>query len=337
MNSSAESSRFLKHISYRFCRVLASIKDYLPGLFTPVLNTLHHIRHVELTISTPFPITFKDICTGAVRVAIACLVIYSLPGLAESTTPQDIPVEHKVNNSSDSSIHSNPNYDSVLKRGLEAYRNGDYVSAVEAFKLAVSSAERTQAIAGQFDALLYLSDGYQSLGFRQQQLQTLSQANALKENLQDTARLVGLYDRLGGVYLSTGDTQRAKDLLDAGMQVARSSDQDNHLAVLWNGYGNYHVALDEYSAATTAFRNSMRLAVKEKNWSLASRAAINHTRAMLDSDEGIGKRRIYNAINESRKHTRRLSDSYNKAENYLAIGDLLRTTQIKYACIVGSC
>lgn len=277
----------------------------------------------------------------------------------------------------DSLSNTSSGVDSALQHGLEAYRKGDFTTAVTAFTEAAFQAEQEADSGKRLDSLLYLSDAYQSLGLTYKQMETLFLAGSLPGET-DAGRLAALHARFASAYLSVGKHEKARKSLDAGIEAARSSGREGLLAALWNEYGNLHIARtvrcneqekeasilghrgmlqnvqtgdlrgglrrsasrgvkiisDECRGMSTSaiesFQKSKELAAQTGNYLLASRAGLNLLRARIERDDKIDEKSLNALVDEALDFTNRLEETYQKAENYLSIGDLLRTAQLKY-------
>ena len=78
-----------------------------------------------------------------------------------------------------------PPVDQLMKDGSQAYQHGDFEQAVERWTQAAAAYERSAARAEQIDALIRLSEAYQSLGRYRTAAIRLDQAKAL---VADTRR-----------------------------------------------------------------------------------------------------------------------------------------------------
>src|SRR5256885_8635009 len=78
-----------------------------------------------------------------------------------------------------------PSVDQLMKDGSQAYQHGDFEQAVERWTSAEAAYERSAARPEQIDALIRLSEAYQSLGRYRTAAIRLDQAKALAAHRDD--------------------------------------------------------------------------------------------------------------------------------------------------------
>jgi CHAT domain-containing protein len=270
----------------------------------------------------------KNACTGTAGITAIILVMFFLFCPAGgSTFAQEVsaPGETSAGLSGASS-----DFDFLLQQGLQAYRQGDFPHALKALSKARDQAEQEGDRGKQFDSLLYLSDVYQSLGFIYKQQQTLLLARSLGDEPGISRRMPGLYPRLANAYMSAGQYKEAEDSLHTALEVARSAGQEGLVAAIWNDYGNLYIARGDVKAAEEFFQKSKERAAKTGNHLLASRAGLNLVRTLIEWSNTIDEKRITALVDEATASTAAMDNTYQKAGNYLSIGELLRKAQQKF-------
>src|SRR4029077_19059764 len=93
-----------------------------------------------------------------------------------------------------------PSVDQLMQEGSQAYQHGDFEQAVERWTQAAAAYERAAARAEQIDALIRLSEAYQSLGRYRTAAIRLEQAKALAAERDDSLLSIRILWRSGSLY-----------------------------------------------------------------------------------------------------------------------------------------
>ncbi|MEK6640365.1 MAG: hypothetical protein AABZ17_06810, partial [Nitrospirota bacterium] len=97
-----------------------------------------------------------------------------------------------------------PSVDQLMKDGSQAYQHGDFEQAVEHWTQAAAAYERSGARPEQIDALIRLSEAYQSLGRYRTAAIRLDQAKALVGDRDDSLLPLRILWRTGSLYQAAG-------------------------------------------------------------------------------------------------------------------------------------
>jgi CHAT domain-containing protein len=143
-----------------------------------------------------------------------------------------------------------------MEQGALSLKNGAFAEAVSAW----AEAERLFDQAGKkekrCEALIKLSQAYQSLGRHQDALREAEKALLLAKQGKDerqTAEALGL---LGSILLSLGETEGAQKSLDEGLKIADRIGDPDLIARSLNTLGNLFAAQSRYEDALQAYQKS---------------------------------------------------------------------------------
>ena len=205
---------------------------------------------------------------GLALCGLVCLALWAWPALAGGPIGVDLTAESRP-------------------VGLqEAYDRGDYTAVVDVLEQSMLDASPTIHSTGQIRWLLMHVDAYRHLGMQ-------SQANdllfAVKQDIDrhaDQGEAYALYyGRLAEAYRLTGDLDAAGGAIRKGFVIANSAPSMAARASLENELGHVYRARDNPSKAAAAYRASLRFARDADEPFLVTTAALNLSRATLDSGD----------------------------------------------------
>jgi len=110
-----------------------------------------------------------------------------------------------------------PSVDQLMKDGSQAYQHGDFEQAVERWTSAEAAYERSAARPEQIDALIRLSEAYQSLGRYRTAAIRLDQAKALAAHRDDSLLSIRILWRTGSLYQAAGQHAEAERSLQESL------------------------------------------------------------------------------------------------------------------------
>jgi tetratricopeptide (TPR) repeat protein len=150
-----------------------------------------------------------------------------------------------------------PSVDQLMRDGSQAYQHGDFEQAVERWTEAAAAYERSAARPEQIDALIRLSEAYQSLGRYQTAAIRLDQAKTLAAGIDNTLLSVRILWRTGNLYQAGGQYAEAEQSLQESLRLAKTLPQAALTAAILNDLGNLAAAQGKFTAALVAYRSML--------------------------------------------------------------------------------
>ncbi len=210
-----------------------------------------------------------------------------------------------------------PAVDQLMKDGSHAYERGDFEQAVERWTEAVAAYERSAARAEQIDALIRLSEAYQSLGRYQTAAIRLDQAKALAAETKDSLLQVRILWRAGNLYQAAGQYAEAEQSLQESLRRAKALPQAPLTAAILNDLGNVAASQGKFVAALASYNESFQTAQAVGVKLLAATSQVNAARVLLSSKEyGDSKQRLDQAIGILRA----LEPSHEQTSAFITVG-----------------
>lgn len=209
--------------------------------------------------------------------------------------------------------------DQLMAQGSAAFQRGQFERAVVVWQQASNRYAEEGKRNQQFDALLALSDAYQSLGQSQSALEVLELARTLIKDTEDDLRNAALLGSLGKAYWLSGATDQAKTTLADSITLAQQVEDSRIAAMGLNHLGNLLTSQGEYSAARVHYEKGLTAARQSGDKTLVAKLLTNMTRAAVrDNDHLYAESQLMTALQQ----TRALSDSHDKAQGLIALGQL---------------
>ncbi|NWF71807.1 MAG: CHAT domain-containing protein [Nitrospirae bacterium] len=175
--------------------------------------------------------------------------------------------------------------DQLMKDGSQAYQHGDFEQAVERWTSAAAAYERSAARAEQIDALIRLSEAYQSLGRYQTAAIRLDQAKGLAAGTDNALLSIRILWRTGNLYQAGGQYAEAEQSLQESLRLARTLPQAALTAAILNDLGNLAASQGKFTAALAAYNESFQTAQAVPAKLLAATSQVNAARALLSSKQ----------------------------------------------------
>ena len=200
---------------------------------------------------------------------------------------------------------------------LGAYEQGAFEDAITRWSEEASAYEREGKFDKESEALTLSAQAYQTLGHYGKAFEALTKAMDLAERIGDQQRLAQSWAVAGNLYLAAGDLENAERYLNKALKVATSTKDVPLRAVIKNNLGNVFLAQQKPEEAVSAYRESLALALDNKDDQQAVRARINLTVALSQSGR----------FQEARAEADRglselgaLADSYDKGSGFITLG-----------------
>src|SRR6266568_5412103 len=155
--------------------------------------------------------------------------------------------------------------DQRMAQGLQLFQRGAFEEAAVNWTEAVRQYQQAGKAKEQGEALILLSQAYQSMGHYSDAFQSLKAALALAEQGHDPARLAVVLGSAGNLYLAAGKNDEAEVYLRKALLLAKELDNPALSAVILNNIGNLLTSQKKYPEALAAYRESFSLAKATKN------------------------------------------------------------------------
>jgi CHAT domain-containing protein len=174
-----------------------------------------------------------------------------------------------------------PSVDQLMKDGSQAYQHGDFEQAVERWTEAATVYEKSAARPEQIDALIRLSEAYQSLGRYQTAAIRLDQAKALAAGIENSLLSIRILWRTGNLYQAGGQYAEAEQSLRESLRLARTLPQAALTAAILNDLGNLAASQRKFDDALAAYTESFQTAQAVPVKLLAATSQVNAARLLL--------------------------------------------------------
>jgi tetratricopeptide (TPR) repeat protein len=178
-----------------------------------------------------------------------------------------------------------PPVDQLMKDGSLAYQHGDFEQAVERWTEAAAAYEKSAARAEQIEALIRLSEAYQSLGRYRTAAIQLDRAKALVAGTDDALLSVRILWRTGNLYQAGGQHAEAERSLEESLRLAKTLPQAALTAAILNDLGNVAASQGKFAAALASYDESFQTAQAASVTLLAATSQVNAARVLLSSKE----------------------------------------------------
>jgi CHAT domain-containing protein len=175
--------------------------------------------------------------------------------------------------------------DQLMKDGSQAYQRGDFEQAVEQWTQAAAVYEKSSARREQIDALIRLSEAYQSLGRYQTAAIRLDQAKALAAGTDNPLLSVRILWRAGNLYQAGGQYAEAEQSLQESLRLARTLPQAALTAAILNDLGNLAASQGKFDDALAAYTESFQTAQAVPVKLLAAASQVNAARVLLSTKQ----------------------------------------------------
>jgi CHAT domain-containing protein len=171
--------------------------------------------------------------------------------------------------------------DQLMKDGSQAYQHGDFEQAVERWTSAEATYEKSAARPEQIDALIRLSEAYQSLGRYRTAAIRLDQAKVLAADRDDALLTIRILWRTGSLYQAGGQHAEAERSLQESLRLAKTLPQDALIAAILNDLGNLAASQGKFADALAAYHESFQTAQAASMKLLAATSQVNAARVSV--------------------------------------------------------
>ncbi len=210
-----------------------------------------------------------------------------------------------------------PNPDTLMTQGLQAYQRGSFDQAFAAWKQAADLYERDGRVEKQSRALAQAAQASESLGQISQALQQLELALTLAQQSGDRARITSVMESLGRTYLAARKPDASVQYLTQALAMAQADEDRRLIAAIHNDLGIAHVAQQHDADALAAFVTSAEGAQAAGDRPLTVRAHINAARMALKLNQPDNAR---DWLDQALDALKDFEPSHDKAMNLIQVG-----------------
>ena len=210
-----------------------------------------------------------------------------------------------------------PPADQLMKEGSQAYQHGDFEQAVERWTSAAAAYERSAARPEQIDALIRLSEAYQSLGRYRTAAIRLDQAKALAAGRDDPLLSIQILWRSGSLYQAGGQHAEAERSLQEALKRAKTLPQAALTAAILNDLGNLAASQGKFADALAAYNESFQTAQAAQVKLLAATSLVNAARVSLPLKQ---YRESKQRLDEAAGLLRGLEPSHEQISAFITVG-----------------
>ncbi|MBI3807141.1 MAG: CHAT domain-containing protein [Nitrospirae bacterium] len=210
-----------------------------------------------------------------------------------------------------------PPVDQLMQDGSQAYQHGDFEQAVERWTSAAAAYERSAARPEQIDALIRLSEAYQSLGRYQTAAIRLDQAKALAADRDDSLLSIRILWRTGNLYQAGSQYAQAEQSLQEALRRTKTLSQPALTAAILNDLGNLAASQGKFAAALAFYTESFETAQAVPAKLLATTSQVNAARVLLSSKQ---YRESKTRLDQAAGILRGLEPSHEQASAFITVG-----------------
>jgi len=230
------------------------------------------------------------------------------------------------------SLSSHTSAEEQTQRALQHIKRGDPEQAItllskaaayyqSAANSAKASAETSRQLSGVWH---YTGEAYQALGQYTSSISVLQSALTTARQIQDQYREAAIMSSLGQSHFLQNDTQKAQQLFNDSIILAKIINDNGLAATALNNLGNLHSAASQWNSALTTYKESAALAEASGNPLLAAKASVNTVRILMrdstDDAEHTEHKDISPLLDTALSLAKPLPDSRDKAYVLLSIG-----------------
>ncbi|TKB59019.1 MAG: CHAT domain-containing protein [Nitrospira sp.] len=210
-----------------------------------------------------------------------------------------------------------PPVDQLMREGSQAYQHGDFEQAVERWTQAAAAYERSGARQERIDALIRLSEAYQSLGRYRTAAIQLDQAKALVTDRDDSLLPVRILWRTGRLYHLAGQHAEAERSLQESLRLAKTHPEASLTAAILNDLGNLAASQGKFADALAAYTESSQTAQADSVKLLAATSLVNAARVSLPLKQ-YGESRT--RLDQATDILRGLEPSHEQISAFITVG-----------------
>ena len=210
-----------------------------------------------------------------------------------------------------------PSVDQLMKDGSQAYQHGDFEQAVERWTSAEAAYERSAARPEQIDALIRLSEAYQSLGRYRTAAIRLDQAKALAAHRDDALLSIRILWRTGNLYQAAGQHAEAERSLQESLRLAKTVPQAALTAAILNDLGNLAASQGKFADALAAYTESFQTAQAASVKILSATSQANAARVSMSLKQ---YRESKQRLDQAADILRGLEPSHEQISTFITVG-----------------
>ncbi len=214
-----------------------------------------------------------------------------------------------------SSVQAQMNSTHFVTQGDQAYQEGHWETAIEAWEQALSL---HPLAAEQVDVQVRLAAAYQTLGRQSLSFQLLDQALKNTETLNAPARRAQVLTHFSDAWLSIGDVKAALNMADEAVTLLAelAPPRVDLQAAALNAQGNVLAVLPNYLQASQAYQQAAQLA-QHTQPNLALKAQINQLNVLQEEGQWAAAQAL---LAEVLKDLAQLPPRQHTAAAYLSTG-----------------
>ena len=210
-----------------------------------------------------------------------------------------------------------PATEKYMSEGSLSFQHGAFEDAISNWTEAFLLFEKEVNTNKQCEALIKLSQAYQSVGQYGKALKSLERALSLAKESDDKDRIASTLGYLGNLHIAIGQADMAEQYLNEGLTMARDMGDSGLEATILNNLGNLFASQKRYEDAVYAYKESMLLSKKTGNHLMTGIALSNAAMASIRKGEYDKARPL---LDKALHQVRNLDDSYYKAYGLINIG-----------------
>jgi CHAT domain-containing protein len=210
--------------------------------------------------------------------------------------------------------------DRIYAQGTDAFDNGDLVEAIVLWEKAVTEYFAYKETEKQIDVLLRLAGSYQHIGHYAKSLEKLGSAQVISKTINDQNRLAAIWEGFGQYYYLTGEFSKSDDYFVRGLSLTRGTGNAELTAEILNNYGNLLAVQHRFPEAVAAYAECLDQARKANRLDISIRGKINMARLYIDRSKLPEAETL---LEDALRKIMEIRDTHNKVYDLIAIGRLL--------------
>ncbi len=206
---------------------------------------------------------------------------------------------------------------STFAQGVAYFQQGSFEQAAMSWMDAARQFEQKGQVNEQIDALIHLSEAFQSLGHYTKAATTLDVALGLSAGPDRVRERVIILGQLAHTVFALGQSDDALKQIDEALTLARTEGQAFGMASLFNEQGRMLISQKRLPEAITSFSEAVRLARETDKLLLLVTATVNAATAHLRDGN---PKKAQDLLNQAFEESRSLHASHDKAYVLISIG-----------------
>lgn len=203
----------------------------------------------------------------------------------------------------------------LSQSGEYSYQHGNFVQAIESWKVALKEAQPGSS--QHLNILIRLAATYQKIGNYTNAHNILQQALSFAKDSGIIARQVLVHSYLGDLLLAMQQPDAARALFEEYLPLARTLDNQKILAHFLNNFGNVLSVDQDYTKALQMYQEVAEIAEDFNDTALQIQTLSNQAQAQLKLDNLEDSSTL---LDQALSLVYQLSDSYDKAFALLGLG-----------------